>query len=37
MGMVEDGKVVFGNPADRERLAHSGKPVPASKPAKFKH
>ena len=25
MGMVQDGKVVFGNQADRERLAKAGK------------
>ncbi|NTV72715.1 MAG: ABC transporter substrate-binding protein [Holophaga sp.] len=34
MGMVMDGKVVFGNPADRERLARADKPVPPSAPSK---
>lgn len=36
MGMVMDGKVVFGNPADRERLARADKPVPPSAPSKGK-
>jgi len=36
MGMVQDGRVVFGNPADRERLARADKPVPPSAPAKVK-